>query len=68
MADVLTCLSSNSKKDQPCLIEATQEALQFVVMGKAKSTQSIVNLRADLFDEYVIKDPVEDQVAADLSI
>jgi hypothetical protein len=68
MADVLTCLSNNSKKDQPCLIEATPEALQFVVMGKAKSTQSIVNLRADLFDEYVIKDPTEAQVEADLSI
>ena len=69
ISDVLTCLSSSSKKDQPCHIEATPEALTFVMLGKAKSTQTIISLRQDLFDEYDVQDPtVHDDPSIKLSL
>ena len=69
ISDVLTCLSSSSKKDQPCHIEATPEALTFVMLGKAKSTQSIITLRHDLFDEYDVQDPtVQEEPSIKLSL
>ena len=70
ISDVLTCLSNGgSKKDQPCHIEATPEALTFVMLGKAKSTQSIITLRHDLFDDYDVQDStVQEEPSIKLSL
>ena len=56
MSNVLSSLlSSNVKDDRPCLIEATSQSLNFVVTGRAKSTQARASLSKDLFDDYQIE-------------
>ena len=56
ICEILMCLSTGTRKDQQCHIEATPELLTFVVTGKAMSTQSIVNLRPELFESYIVED------------
>ena len=56
MTNVLcSLLSSNEKDDRPCTIEATSHSLNFVVTGRAKSTQARASLGKDLFDDYQIE-------------
>lgn len=56
MSNVLSSLlSSNEKDDRPCAIEATSHSLNFVVTGRAKSTQARASLGKDLFDDYQIE-------------
>ena len=56
MSNVLSSLlSPNEKDDRPCTIEATSHSLNFVVTGRAKSTQARASLGKDLFDDYQIE-------------
>jgi hypothetical protein len=57
ITEVMTCLSTNMKKDLPCTIEAELESLIIMVTGRSKSTQARLTLQADHFDEYAYESP-----------
>mmetsp|Transcript_39358 Transcript_39358/g.40093 ORF Transcript_39358/g.40093 Transcript_39358/m.40093 type:complete len:131 (+) Transcript_39358:134-526(+) len=52
ITSILQCLSVPLKSNQICHIEATPEALIFVVTGKGKATQGRVSFSADIFEQY----------------
>jgi hypothetical protein len=55
--DILTSLSLNARKDQPCYIEATPISLNFSITGRAKSSQARVSLDRSIFEDYQCESP-----------
>mmetsp|Transcript_11100 Transcript_11100/g.16908 ORF Transcript_11100/g.16908 Transcript_11100/m.16908 type:complete len:312 (+) Transcript_11100:74-1009(+) len=56
VTDILTCLCASDRKDHVCQVEASSEALIFLVTGKGKSYQARAILQASMFEDYVFED------------
>jgi cell cycle checkpoint protein len=52
ISDILTTLTAEMSRDQPCYVDVSNSELNFIVAGKAKSMQARLALNRSMFEEF----------------